>query len=160
MTTDNFEELFSSIVVPWARRRGGKKVLIGHNLSSRLLKKLIEGMCLKNQENIKAGFKACGIFPFDPQAVLKKLPADEAESSIVFWAKHTNTKEIYFRVSIVVPSADTTQIGKAKHLFQKKKRLSLEPGKSISEEEARKMIHKVKATKSKITKRKAENCDF
>ena len=36
MDTPNFIQWFDSIVVPWARRKPGKKVLIGDNLSSHL----------------------------------------------------------------------------------------------------------------------------
>ena len=140
MTQSNFEEWFENIVVIWARRKPGKKVVIGDNLSShismnvlslckkynidfvllpphstdkcqpldvsffrpikrawrkimekektsnpssnslnkgefpRLLKELIDQTELNNKDNLIAGFKACGIYPYDPSVVLKKFP--------------------------------------------------------------------------------------
>ena len=147
MHTPNFIRWFDSIVVPWARRKPGKKVLIGDDLSSHLstdvvdkskdlgisfvllppnstdkcqpldvaffgpqkrewrkileaykmkhpsstsldksvfpslLKQLVQNMELRNQHNLIAGFQACGICPYDPREVLKKLPAASVTSS-------------------------------------------------------------------------------
>ena len=39
-----------------------------------LLKQLLEDSGMKSQDNMKAGFKACGICPFNPNQVLHKLP--------------------------------------------------------------------------------------
>ena len=134
-----FDDWFRTIILPWARRKEGDKVMIGDNLSShfssdvldlceennisficlvplsthlsqpldvafygplkrkwckilknwkvqnpgqttlpkdsfpRLLKQLEE--CL-NVENLISGFKTCGIYPLDPEQLLKKLPEE------------------------------------------------------------------------------------
>lgn len=44
-----------------------------------LLNKLISNMEMKNTANLIAGFEACGIYPFNPQRVIKKFP--QASSS-------------------------------------------------------------------------------
>lgn len=46
-----------------------------------LLKRLIDGIGLKSENNIKSGFKATGIHPFNPQQVYKKLPEIISEIS-------------------------------------------------------------------------------
>ena len=145
MNSENFDEWFCTIVVPWARRKEGRKVIIGDNLSShislkvlvlcethninfvllpphstdkcqpldvayfapqkrawrkiledfkmknpssssldkskfpQLLKKLIHNTGLRNEENLKAGFRACGIVPFNPEKVLSKFPKTSTE---------------------------------------------------------------------------------
>lgn len=38
------------------------------------LKGLVQHCNLSGEENVKSGFWACGVFPFNPQEVLKKLP--------------------------------------------------------------------------------------
>ena len=39
-------------------------------------------MEIRNEENFKAGFKACGIYPINPEAVLKKMPAEELQGVV------------------------------------------------------------------------------
>ena len=39
-----------------------------------LLKELMEAISVTSKDNLQAGFKATGIFPFNPNAVLKRLP--------------------------------------------------------------------------------------
>lgn len=48
MDSDNFDEWFHSVVVPWARRKEGKKVVIGDNLSSHLSSKVLKTCAEKN----------------------------------------------------------------------------------------------------------------
>ena len=51
MNLDNFEEWFFTIVVPWARRREEKKVLIGDYLSSHLRFKVLTKCLHLNTSN-------------------------------------------------------------------------------------------------------------
>ena len=223
MNLENFEEWFFTIVVPWARRREGKKVLIGDNLSSHLsfkvlseclrlnisfvmlvpnstdkcqpldvayfgpqkkvwrqmldehrtkypsstglnkatfptlLKTLINRMDLKNEKNLKAGFKACGIYPFNPEAVLKKMPAEESTCT----GNVNDTTECQSPPTRFISPAlleylqqfrydpDRRKEGPA----AKKKKISLEPGKSISAEDLL-LIEKEKAAKKAAPKRR------
>ncbi|KAJ8914398.1 hypothetical protein NQ315_017492 [Exocentrus adspersus] len=52
-----FEDWFHKIMLPYFRRLNGPKVMLGVN----------------SEKNVKAGFRACGIFPFDPQKVISKI---------------------------------------------------------------------------------------
>ncbi|KAL4719073.1 hypothetical protein ACJJTC_011537 [Scirpophaga incertulas] len=45
----------------------------------KLLSKLTEAIQMKEHENIKSGFKATGVFPLNPQEVLKKIPEIQEE---------------------------------------------------------------------------------
>ena len=201
MNLDNFEEWFFSIVLPWARRREGKKVLIGDNLSSHLslkvlaeclrlnisfvmllphstdkcqpldvaffgpqkkvwrqileeyrtkypsstglnkaffpsmLKTLITKMEMKNGDNLKAGFKACGIYPFNPQAVLKKMPAEEVDVSS---SEESHTPNKMFISPALLEYLQQFRYDpdrKKEEPAPKKKKICLEPGKSISAED-------------------------
>ena len=42
----------------------------------KLLKELMHTL---NLEKLKSGFKACGIYPMDPNEVLKKIPGESAK---------------------------------------------------------------------------------
>ncbi|KAG5876799.1 hypothetical protein JTB14_014129 [Gonioctena quinquepunctata] len=48
----------------------------------KLLKKAVESVGLKSQANSIAGFKACGIVPFNPDAVLKKIPRKAVDETL------------------------------------------------------------------------------
>lgn len=203
MTSNNFEEWFDTIVVPWARRLSGKKVLIGDNLSSHisisviqkcnkhniafillppnsthvcqpldvaffgpqkrawrqileehktrfptstgldkstfpsLLKRLIDDMGLKNTENIKAGFKACGICPFSPEAVLKKLPSEKGNQDSPQQKTHFISQALLEYLQKFRYDPERTP---EKRQNTTKKKLSILPGKSVSEEEAKAIV--------------------
>ena len=126
----------------------------------RLLKKLIEGMGFKNKDNIKAGFKACGIFPFDPQTVLKKLPAErsESESNMEVGASTSDSPATQTPKKFISPALleylqqfryDPDK--KQNESAVKKKRLFIEPGKSVSEEDVKEMI--ASQNKSKLKRK-------
>lgn len=148
--SSTFFEWFTSIIIPWARKLEGTKVIIGDNLSSHintevielcekynikfvllppnstqltqpldvaffgplktwrkiltaykienprqtslnkshfppLLKKVIDEVNMSKKENVVSGFKATGIYPFNPQKVLSKVPeytSNEPEYSV------------------------------------------------------------------------------
>ena len=201
MNTENYDEWFSSIVVPWARRREGRKVIIGDNLSSHishfvlqeckkhnidfilllpnstdkcqpldvgffgpqkrswrkilesykmsnpssasldksqfptLLKKLIENMGLRNKENLVAGFRACGIVPFNPQKVLMKFPKDSGDSDS---EAEENRKGRYQISAALLDYLQTFRYDpdrKNKEAPKPKKRLCIQAGKSLSQDD-------------------------
>lgn len=74
--------------------------------------------------NMQAGFKACGIYPLDPQHPLKRLPDYQPEQNQVPVQEHVSTAVIEvlreFR-GVDVPAQR-----------QKKKKINVQPGKSIS----------------------------
>lgn len=184
----SFEEWFITVVLPWAKERSGKKVIIGDNLSSHispgvakkctennisfvflpansthitqpldvavfrpikgawrkiveeyktrnptstsleksafpgLLKRLIEDLTESGalERNVKAGFAATGICPFDPDKVLSKLPDHDLESS---------------RASISDSLLNFLQSSRKRETGRKEKRrkLNVPAGKSVSE---------------------------
>ena len=199
MNMENFEEWFKTIILAWARKHEGKKVLIGDNLSSHMskevliqcqnhnisfillpanstdkcqpldvaffapqkrawrqilkeykiknpkstslekskfpshLKKLIDSMDMKNETNLKSGFRACGIYPFNPQAVLKKFPdaaAAEEKTKSNFRISSALLHFLQqFRYDPTPEKSTGTTIEKP---VKAKKKLSIKAGKSIS----------------------------
>ena len=193
MNSENFDEWFSTTVVPWARRKEGEKVIIGDNLSShislkvlllcethninfvllpphstdkcqpldvaffapqkrawrkiledfkmknpssssldksifpQLLRKLIQNTGLRNEENLKAGFRACGIVPFDPERVLSKFPKSATEMQDQNKQFQISSALLeYLQQFRYDPERKNAEKAKPK------KRLSVEPGKSLS----------------------------
>ena len=174
-----FDDWFRTVVVPWARKIEGKKVVIGDNLSShfspevlklckdhnisfvclvpnsthlsqpfygplkrkwrkiiktwklkyprktsvskdefpRLLKELHEVL---NCENLISGFKATGIYPFCPDELIKKLPSEN------------NQDQSFVNASTsVIDHLKTLRNPETPKPPPKRKRIDIEPGKSI-----------------------------
>ncbi|CAK8691083.1 unnamed protein product [Clavelina lepadiformis] len=65
--------MWRRILAEW-RKGSRSQNSIPKNIFSMLLKRLCDGLNEK-QQNLVAGFKACGIFPKDREQVLKRLPA-------------------------------------------------------------------------------------
>uniref|UniRef100_A0A915ILB8 Uncharacterized protein n=1 Tax=Romanomermis culicivorax TaxID=13658 RepID=A0A915ILB8_ROMCU len=47
-----------------------------------MLKSLMADVLKMAETNIKSGFPTCGIFPFDPEQVLKKWPAQQQQEDL------------------------------------------------------------------------------
>lgn len=143
-----FQDWFTKVVLPWAKKTEGPKVIIGDNLSShinidvlqqcqrnnirfvllppntthltqpldvsffrplkaawrtilndikmkqpklncvdkcifpQLLSKLMERIECNSKKNIQSGFRACGIYPFNPDEVYKKMPNQRFENRV------------------------------------------------------------------------------
>ena len=82
----------------------------------KLLKELMDTL---NLENLKSGFKACGIYPMDPNEVLKKIPGESA-------------KEIQLNVSQVVLQRLQNMRNQEERPKIRRKRVQVDPGKSIT----------------------------
>ena len=88
----------------------------------RLLKKLMTAFESRQEENLQAGFRKCGIVPFNPDTVLASIPDEQ-------------------RVAGLPESVSDTFIDHLKHLRntgksttgRKKKKLTIAPGKSFTE---------------------------
>ena len=182
-----FDDWFSTVVVPWAKKRSGKKVVIGDNLSShfstmvlkmceelnisfvclvassthlsqpldiafygpmkRKWRKILKNWKLKNPgktsllkdefpillkelcecfncENLTAGFSASGIYPFCPDELYKKLPSAAADESI----NSVSDAFLDHLKSLRSPNEKSKRC-------QKRKRLNVEAGKSVSHED-------------------------
>lgn len=55
----------------------------------KLLDELINAIQIREAENIKTGFRATGIFPYNPQEVLKKIP--EMQEEILSYTRGAQT---------------------------------------------------------------------
>lgn len=100
---------------PWKEKNRG---VLQKNNFSRLLNKVIKELGNDANKNLKAGFAACGIVPFDPQQVLKRIPVKNIgnnDSWLQSFEKHLENRH----------SNETS-------VRTKKKRLTIEPGKSVS----------------------------
>lgn len=195
MDSEHFEEWFNSIVLPWARRKEGQKVVIGDNLSSHLspnvleicaeknirfvllppnstdkcqpldvsyfgpmkrqwrkimeeykmkmptatsldkekfpslLCKLMDRLGMHGRDNLVAGFRACGIYPLNKQMVLKKFPEFSASEECDNPIRTVSPALIdYLKQFKYNP-------GQRKKSNGARKRLNIEPGKSVSAEE-------------------------
>jgi hypothetical protein len=57
-----------------------KKTMIPKDKFASLLKKTLENNAVNNAKNVKAGFAACGIIPFNLERVLSKLPGRQCKA--------------------------------------------------------------------------------
>lgn len=60
-----------NVLEEWKKRNRG---VVPKTEFPRLLKKAFETVGANNAKNITAGFQACGIFPYNPERVLQKIP--------------------------------------------------------------------------------------
>ena len=196
-----FEEWFQSMVIPWARKLQGTKVLIGDNLSSHisakvlqlcqqhdikfvllvpnstdkcqpldvaffaplkrewrkileeykmlnrnstslekdqfpaLLDKLMTNIGLRNEANIKAGFRACGISPFNPNKVISKLPPAKGDAA----ASTSFQRSFMISESLLQYLQQFKYKPRENEKKQQRKKLDVAPGKSVSLEEIESM---------------------
>jgi hypothetical protein len=190
-----FADWFQTILLPWAKTKNGRKVVIGDNLSTHfspdvikscndndilfvclppnathllqpldvaffrplkqawrkilcdwkvtadrrlinlpknhfpsLLRKLCDEIKPNAPKNLEAGFKACGIYPLDPQVVMKKLPItnEEAESPTKKARELVGEGVIDLLTKLRYDSPGGARA-------QRKKKINVAPGKSISQ---------------------------
>ncbi len=69
---------WASILTTWKLGPGKKELSVPKESFPNLLKQLVTKMEEKGSENIKSGFRKCGIVPFNPYEVLKRIP-DKSE---------------------------------------------------------------------------------
>lgn len=119
---------FHPLKVSWRKQIGTWKMknrgCVPKDQFPSLLRLTLEGLPNAKQ-NLISGFKACGINPFDPTQVLKRLPSWLQEGTTEDEAKHLNCSFIELLKSIRHPDGKTER-------QQKKKRLDVVPGKSIT----------------------------
>ncbi len=58
------------------------------------LKETMDGIAFRNTDNIRSGFKACGIFPFSPEVVLSKILGGISLNSSSDTSTSTSTSEL------------------------------------------------------------------
>ncbi|CAB3250496.1 unnamed protein product [Arctia plantaginis] len=104
----------------------GKKVLaLPKSLFAQLIKITLENIKVTSAENMKAGFRSCGLYPFSPQTVLSKLPTYTSQTEV-----RESVAESFVNFIEEVRQSDLNVVGKARK-FQ----LPVTAGKSVSAEE-------------------------
>lgn len=99
----------------------------------RLLSKLIDNMGMRSSSNLIAGFKACGIVPLNESTVMRKFPSTKQQAK----GKESEAVLAYLHQFKYSP-------GGPKKPRVTRKKITVEPGKSVSAEE----LASVSATRS------------
>lgn len=76
-------------------RKDKNRGVLQKNSFPRLLNKVTKELGDNASKNLKAGFAACGIVPFDPQQVLKRIPKktiDHNDSWLESFEKHLESR--------------------------------------------------------------------
>lgn len=68
---------WGQILTQWKQGAGRRETTAPKDIFPRLLKQLLVKSEVNAGENIKSGFKKCGIHPFNPLEVLKRIPDKE-----------------------------------------------------------------------------------
>ena len=94
----------------------------------KLLKKLADTMQANRNESLKSGFKKCGIAPYNPDAVLDRLPkhSDETKNQ-----DEPNTSDIVDSLFMSILE-DVKRGLDAPATRKRNKRLKVPPGKSVA----------------------------
>lgn len=76
--------MHGKILETWKLKNRG---VLPKTVFPKLLKEVVESVGLRSQANSIAGFRACGIVPFNPTAVQKKIPRKTVDDSLeTSWA--------------------------------------------------------------------------
>ena len=110
-----------------ATAAGRRESSIPKSTFPKLLKKLADAMQTNQNENLKSGFKKCGVAPYNPNAVLERLPKQPNETEN---QDEQNTSDI-------VDSSFTSFLKEMRGLDapatrKRSKRLKVPPGRSAS----------------------------
>jgi len=115
-------------LLEWKQTNRG---VVPKSVFPRLLKNTVERLGDKLSENIKAGFKATGLIPMNREEVLKRVPRKSTND---------NSPETWSRALInrleETRKKDTASDTASDTAKKRGKRLDVQPGKSISSEEA------------------------
>ena len=101
---------------------GRKEACVPKDVFPHFLSKLLEKIEVNKSENIKAGFRKCGIVPLNPEEVLLMLPDGSEEA---------RECEVAMDSSFVA-ILDLLRYGDSSMLRRNRKKLHIEPGKSVS----------------------------
>lgn len=71
-----------NILEEWKKKNRG---VVPKTVFPKLLKNTFDSIQLTSADNVKAGFKACGIVPFNPEKVLTKVPTSDKNQNEKCW---------------------------------------------------------------------------
>ena len=123
------------VIEDWKTSSRKKSVTLQKDCFPALLKKLyahIYESDSQSSENLKSGFKKCGIVPFNPQAVLTRLPDYRCEPDS---ATDLSTVDAHVSESVIDMLKHLRGVDE-EPVRRRRKKLSIAPGKSIASEPA------------------------
>lgn len=113
------------ILTKWKMGKGSRECSIPKDQFPKLLNKLMKRIEGNQVDNIKAGFKKCGIIPLDRQPVLNMLPPESNENgSLDSEAEVVNDSLVSILKSMRYPCTE-------KKALKKRQRMKIEPGQSV-----------------------------
>jgi len=116
--------LWRKILEEWKQTASGSKAAsVPKDVFPRLLKKLIDALKENAEKNIKAGFRKCGIVPFNPEEVLKEIPFVGEESGEQVADLQSSFEEYLREVSFGDQTENTAE-------KRRKKKLQIPAGRS------------------------------
>lgn len=118
------------IIDSWKQSLRKKSQTVPKEVFPQLLKKLCEAAAPEGKsENLVAGFKKCGIFPWNPDAVLGRFPKESEETD-------ENAPATSVVSDVVVNMLKEMRYGDQENSQRKKRtKINVEPGKSIRYED-------------------------
>lgn len=103
---------------------------------------------LQNKSNLKAGFRACGIHPFNPSAVLKKLPKQPGDC---------NNNNAVLQDTLVEYLRSSRYENGSKVI--KRRKLNIQAGKSVAFEDLARVHKSTLVSTDSVTIETAATCD-
>lgn len=114
------KKAWREILQAWRKTAEGERMkTLPKDAFPRLLRKLVDDCLVDKGQNLISGFKACGIYPYNEDEVLKKLPTENSVNVDIVGEAFLEAV-ISKRAVNVVPQTQ-----------KRRKRLNVEPGKSI-----------------------------
>ena len=117
----SLKQSWRELLNEWKKAKRGATVT--KDLFPGLLRKLLERISPRQKENLKSGFRKCGIYPLDSQQVLNQLPDAASVDGLL---PREQVSEVFLD-----HLQELRQGGKSVPQ-RKRKRLGVEPGKSVS----------------------------
>jgi len=121
---------WGQILTLWKQGAGRREASVPKDVFPRLLKSLLAKLEENAADNIKSGFRKCGIHPFDPQQLLSRIPHQE-DYSVTSAQSAPLHKNVDGALIQILKDMRGFQNEVDKPRRQQKKRLQVEPGKSV-----------------------------
>ncbi len=118
------------ILTQWKQGPGKIESSVPKDVFPRLLNKLITRILPTSESNLKSGFKKCGIVPLSSQVVLDRLPKNSTEVE----ENEDSDASTSMDQSLFEYLKELRGWNESKTKRRAKKRLQVEPGRSVSME--------------------------
>lgn len=115
--------------------KGRNKGCIPKHVFPRLLKKTLQSIKDTSESNMKAGFKAAGIYPLNRYAVLKRIPGENNVES------KPNTNSSFSEELLTILKAERFGNTVERKIPRKHRLVAVQPGSSVSENQLDSIKH-------------------